>query len=163
MTKKMLQGIAIGIFVTTLFFAYNFYYTNSFTIIKEVPTELNGDLLEQEIEHYLQSNDLVAVDKKGYEELLSKVDEIEEVEDEEKVIEQEEDPQKISTKEVSFIIEPGTSSGTVGLMLEEKGLINDRNQFENFLIDAGLETKIKAGEYQLSTDMSLDEIIRQIT
>lgn len=164
MTKKMLQGIAAGIMLTTLIFAYNFYFTNNFTIIKDQPDNVIGEVSEEDIEQYLKSHNLVAVDKLEYEELLNMNEvEKEEVEKNDEDGRQEEVVEDESIKEVLFVVEPGTSSGAVGIMLEEEGLIDDRQQFENYLSDAGLETQIRAGEYYLSTGMSLEEIIENLT
>lgn len=168
MTNKMLQGLAIGIMVTTSIFAYGFYYTNSFTVINEVPVEI-ADFSKEDIEHYLRSNDLLAVKKNDYEELLSKVEnrdgetKVESVEGQIEELINEENNESESTKELWFVIEPGTASSLIGLKLEEKGLIKDKVQFENFLIEGRLETQIKAGKFKLSSNMSLEEIIEEIT
>ncbi len=159
----MLQGLAIGIIVTTSIFAYNFYYTTSFTLKKEVPVEVAGDLSEEDIKDYLRSNDLLTVNKNDYEELLAKVENRAGKDESFEKKEMKKNNKNEITKEIRLTIKPGTASSLIGFELEGKGLIKDKTQFEKFLIKAGLETKIKAGEYKLSSDMSLEEIIDEIT
>lgn len=160
MTKKMLQGIATGILLTTLLLAYNLYFTDNFHVIKEIPSEEKVNFTEQDLEDYLQNHGLVAIDKLEYEQLLDIASE-EVVESApsspEKVIE------RVVVKEITFTIEPGMSSGSVAQSLEESGLIADRVVFEEYVSRNGLETKIKAGVYSLTSDMSLEDILKTIT
>ncbi|QOY36142.1 endolytic transglycosylase MltG [Anaerobacillus isosaccharinicus] len=162
MTKKMLQGIATGILLTTLLLAYNFYFTDNFLVIKEKPSEEKMNFTEQDLEDYLQDHGLVAIDKLEYEQLLEGNLASEEVIESapsspEKVIE------RVVVKEITFTIEPGMSSGSVAQSLEESGLIADRSVFEEYVSRNGLETKIKAGVYSLTSDMSLEDILKTIT
>lgn len=160
MTKKMLQGIATGILLTTLLLAYNFYFTDNFHVIKEIPSEEKVNFTEHDLEDYLQDHGLVAIDKLEYEQLLDIASE-EVVESapssREKVIE------RVVVKEITFTIEPGMSSGSVAQSLEESGLIADRVEFEKYVSRNGLETRIKAGVYSLTSDMSLEDILKTIT
>lgn len=161
MTKKMLQGIATGILLTTLLLAYNFYFTDNFYVIKEVPSEEKVNFTEQDLEDYLQNHGLVTIDKIEYEQLLEDNSASEEVESAptppEKIIE------RVVIKEITFTIEPGMSSGNVAQLLEEKGLIQDRVIFEEYVSRNGLETRIKAGVYSITSDMSLEDIAKKIT
>lgn len=157
MTKKMLQGMSAGILLSTLIFAYNFYFTDNFIVKKEIPIE--REITTEEIETYLKSNQLITIEKEAYEELINSVNE----NDNSKKKIEEYVYEESAPKEILFVIEPGTSSSVVAMMLEEKQLINDRKQFEDYLINANLETKIRAGEYLLSTDMSLQEIVEKLT
>ncbi|RXI99444.1 hypothetical protein DS745_14570 [Anaerobacillus alkaliphilus] len=163
MTKKTLQGIATGILLTTLVFAFNFYYSDNTTIQIEIPSEeKTRAITDQDIEEYIAKNGLVVLDLIDYEKLLDQVANRETVEidnepNSEKIIE------RIVVKEVFFTIEPGTSSSSIALLLEEKGLITSKENFESYLKQKGLETKIKAGDYTLASDMSLEEIVEKLT
>lgn len=150
MTKKMLQGIATGIFFTTSIFGFNFYFTDNSQIETEV-----ASFSEQDLQAYLQENDLVAVSKAEYVELFTK-DENNEVD--EKIVEED-----VEAKEITIIIKPGMSSGEVGLLLQEKGLIDDYQQFSDYIMNNQLETKVKAGEFKLSTEMTIKEIVEALS
>lgn len=161
MTKKTLQGIATGILLTTLLFTYNFYFTDNFYVIKEIPSEEKVNFTEQDFKEYLQNHNLVVIDKLEYEQLLEERNTIEEVEV--KVPATPEKSKEKVVKEITFNIEPGMSSSSIALHLKEKGLISDNKLFEKYIINNGLETKLKAGEYLLRSDMSLEEIVKKLT
>ncbi|MCT8139724.1 endolytic transglycosylase MltG [Anaerobacillus sp. CMMVII] len=161
MTKKMLQGIATGILLTTLLFTYKYYFTDDFHVITEVTSNEKVVFTEQDLEEYLQVHGLAVIDQLELEQLQNNQAVLTETPETtpppEKVIEKE------VIKEITFTIEPGTSSGSVGQLLEEKGLISDRKLFDNYLIKNKLEGKIKAGEYFLTSEMTLEEIIEKLT
>ncbi len=161
MTKKTLQGIATGILLTTILFAYHYYFTDRFHILIEETTEIKN-ITEQDIEEYLAANHLVVVDEIDYEQLLEKLAKAEELEQNNEAV-TDNTIERIIIKEVVFTIEPGTSSSSIALLLEEKGLINSKEQFETYLFEKGLETKLKAGNYSLTSDMSLEEIAEKLT
>lgn len=156
MSKKMLRGIATGILITTLFFAYSFYFTDIFYVNETPVTE--KVISEQDVTKYLQEHNLKMIPVDEYEELVAKVDIIEK----EKKLDEDEEILKEDTK-IKLIIEPGMSSSAVGQLLEEKDIITDKNSFENYIITKGLETKIRAGEYDISSTMSIEEIVDIIT
>ncbi|WNF37759.1 hypothetical protein RJD24_04700 [Bacillaceae bacterium IKA-2] len=153
MTKKMLQGLATGIFFTTSILSFAFYFTDYFQIGNEVAT-----FSEQDLQAYLDENDLVTVNQTEYELLHKKVEKID-TETAESETNNQDAEEEIEEKEITIIIKVGMSSGAVGLLLEEKGLIDDNQQFAEYLLNNELETKIKAGEYQLSTEMTIKEIV----
>jgi len=49
-----------------------------------------------------------------------------------------------------FTVNPGESVNSVGLRLEQAGLIQSASAFRLYLIYAGLDTNLQAGEYELS-------------
>ena len=64
--------------------------------------------------------------------------------------------------EQSFTIEMGEPVDSVANHLESVGLIRDAESFRTYLVYAGLDTSIQAGEYQLSTAMSAIGIGHQL-
>ena len=66
MTKKTLQGIAVGILLTTLLFAYQFYFTDTFIVVKEITIEPNENEFDDQLKQHLETNKLVLIDKEDY-------------------------------------------------------------------------------------------------
>lgn len=157
MSKKLLQGIAAGIFLSTTIFSYQFYFNNQ--------SITQNSQFEHELTNYLEEHNLIALDKDEYEELLSDLEKNIQVSTTEDLIVEEDLAGEVTDeiKEIVFIIEIGMSTGEIGLMLEQEGLIKDRKHFEEFIIKNGLETKVKAGTYNLSTSMSLEQIVEELS
>ncbi len=63
---------------------------------------------------------------------------------------------------VSFEIKMGESVNSIALNLENAGLIRDAGAFRLYLIYAGMDTGIQAGEYQLSPAQNAVEIAKSI-
>lgn len=156
MTKKMLQGIAIGILFTTILFATNLSFSDN---PQGSPTSEPITITEEMVEQYTKNEGLVVITKEEYEQFLAESIALEELKEGTHEITFE----KIIVKEIMVTINPGTSTGSVAGLLEEKGIINSKEQFEAYLIRQGLETKIKAGVYILRTDMTFEEIAEKLT
>ena len=62
----------------------------------------------------------------------------------------------------TFVIATGESVNSVAVHLQEAGLIRDAESFRAYLIYAGLDTSIQAGEYRLSAAMSAIDIAREL-
>ena len=68
-------------------------------------------------------------------------------------------PKSTDTKEVTFVIEPGTSKTTVAKNLEMAGLIHNKYVLDVYFYF--VESNIQAGEYILSPSMSPEEMIHK--
>jgi UPF0755 protein len=64
--------------------------------------------------------------------------------------------------EINLAIEPGESVSSITQNLERAGLIPNANAFRNYLLYAGLDVSLKAGEYQLDPAMSPIDIAQAI-
>ena len=71
-------------------------------------------------------------------------------------------PLDISGPKQSFTVELDESVDSVANHLESVGLIRDAGAFRAYLIYSGLDTSIQAGDYQLSTAMSIIDIAHQL-
>jgi UPF0755 protein len=60
---------------------------------------------------------------------------------------------------VSFVIESGESAGGIAERLAEEGFIVDAEVFRRLLQWRGADSALEAGEYELSRNMTMDEII----
>ncbi len=64
---------------------------------------------------------------------------------------------------ITFTIKKGMSSGQVAKLLVEKGLIEDADDFNQYIVKKGKASIIRVGEYTVSADASYDEIVTAIT
>jgi len=71
-------------------------------------------------------------------------------------------PAKIPGEEISFAIQPGDPANTVIRRLAEAGLIADAEAFRDYLIYTGVDTRLKTGQFRLSTAMTPIEIAEAI-
>jgi UPF0755 protein len=71
-------------------------------------------------------------------------------------------PLDISGQEQTFTIDMGEPVDSVANHLQSVGLIRDAESFRTYLVYAGLDTSIQAGDYKLSTAMSPMDIARQL-
>lgn len=71
-------------------------------------------------------------------------------------------PLDLSGAEQTFTIEVGESVDSVANHLQSVGLIGDAEAFRSYMIYAGMDTSMQAGEYKLSTAMSAMDIAHQL-
>ncbi|NLW39847.1 MAG: endolytic transglycosylase MltG [Tissierellia bacterium] len=64
---------------------------------------------------------------------------------------------------VHINIPPGSLPAKIGDILVESGLIQDRNEFVNKVVELRMETRLKSGEYEIAKNSSLEEIIQVLT
>jgi len=67
------------------------------------------------------------------------------------------------TGKVSFTIPSGSVSSKIGEILKENNLIKDIKEFEDKVYEMGLESKLKAGDFEIEQTATLEEIIKIIT
>ena len=71
-------------------------------------------------------------------------------------------PLDLSGAEQSFTVEVGESVDAVANHLQSVGLIQDAEALRTYMIYAGMDVSMQAGEYKLSTAMSAMDIARQL-
>ena len=71
-------------------------------------------------------------------------------------------PLDLSGADQSFTVEVGESVDAVANHLQSVGLIKDAEALRTYMIYAGMDTSMQAGEYKLSTAMSAMDIARQL-
>jgi hypothetical protein len=69
----------------------------------------------------------------------------------------------VNSSKISFNIESGMSSGKVAELLEEKGLIDDADEFNTYIVEMGKASVIKIGTYTLPKGSTYGDIISEIT
>lgn len=69
----------------------------------------------------------------------------------------------VSETTVKFDITPGMSSQAVSNLLEEKGIIPDATDFNNYVVESGNVNNLQVGEYEVKSGESYDTIIGKLT
>lgn len=75
----------------------------------------------------------------------------------------EEDSSSPGIVKVLFLIEADTEPDSISYELEQSGIIDDANAFEDYLAANNLSKKIKIGEYKLDSSMTHNNIAKIIT
>ncbi len=68
-----------------------------------------------------------------------------------------------TAEEITFSIEKGMSSGKVAVLLEEKGLVEDAEKFNTYIIKEGKSGLIMIGKYTVEKGSSFEMILDTIT
>jgi len=71
-------------------------------------------------------------------------------------------PVDSTAREVSFTIAEGDGAADVAARLESEGIIRSADAFTAYLVYAGLDTKLQAGEFQLSAAMAPTQIAQKL-
>lgn len=66
------------------------------------------------------------------------------------------------TRTVMVTIPSGSSAQSIAEILYNKNLISDTDEFIQRSIALGMDTKLKSGDFEITSDMGLDEIIKEI-
>lgn len=64
---------------------------------------------------------------------------------------------------VRISIPEGSSSSIIGTILEEQGLVSNKDEFVNKAKELNLDTKLRSGNYEIAKDSSLEDIVNLIT
>lgn len=94
--------------------------------------------------------------------LENDIDEITDIKDNNDTIENPDNNKDEVVEEpvvVKVSIPSGSLPSTIGSILEDKGLIISKNDFVEKSQELKLDTKLKSGDFNISTDSSIEEII----
>jgi len=64
---------------------------------------------------------------------------------------------------VTFNITPGMSSEAISKLLEEKGIIKNAYEFNQYVVDTGNVNNLQIGEYEVKSGENYDTIIGRLT
>lgn len=150
----MLRGISIGIVIATCLLSVVYFVT---------PKQENA-LSKEKVEQYLSTQDLVAISKQEYEQLKLKdtnatkneTSKPKSEEKEEAVEEKEEE--EIPTQHFTLTIVSGMNSLEIANILEDNQIISSGQEFDAYLTENEINTLIQIGTFELSSDMSFEEI-----
>ncbi|WP_209124036.1 endolytic transglycosylase MltG [Alkalihalobacillus sp. BA299] len=175
MDKHTARGLSIGFFITGIVLLLFKSVLAPAHITAEEPV-----LTQETIEVFLKENNLLVISEEDYETLKNgQVEAVateekpaEEKKDESKaddqVVEEKEEVKEEKTEEDKPVthkikISSGMVSPDVAKILKEKGLIQDESEFVRLVESKNAAKYIQIGEHELTTDMSMDEIISVIT
>lgn len=65
--------------------------------------------------------------------------------------------------EVTFTIEPGSSSQDIAAAVKGVGLVATEKEFLDRVAELGVETSLQAGTFTIPTDATIDEVVAQLT
>jgi hypothetical protein len=152
MTSKNLRGFSAGIIISTGILA-GVYYT--------ADTDNRTELTDDTVEQYLSEKGELAISKEEYTSLT-------EVESASAAPQKEEDkaePEKEEEKvfQMTLTITQGMSTGEVCDLLQKGNIIKDSNEFLKYLRSNNLEGAVRAESHQVNSNMSFDEIAKEIT
>ncbi|MBN2898165.1 MAG: endolytic transglycosylase MltG [Clostridia bacterium] len=69
----------------------------------------------------------------------------------------------IAPKTVEFVVPSGMLASKIIQKLEDEGLIDSKSEFTQRLSERKLDSKLRSGTFNLSTDMNYDQIINKLT
>ncbi len=157
MSKQGLRAFSAGMIISTSLLA-GFYY---FEEPKE--QEPTSEITEDSVNQYLQENGLLAIDQEHYEELVSLSEaRPENTENEETEDGQANETDKVITK-YTLEIKSGMNSKEIAEQLKHVGIIDNADDFYTYILERNLATKIQIGSFELSSDLSYEEITAKIT
>lgn len=160
MTKRGLQAFAGGMILATSVLAGTFYFSPE---DKADASKEDTKITESQVKSYLETNKMVSLDRNEYEELLSSKEEALKQADEAKKEEPAEKGAPAKEGNYKLSIQDGMSSADVSDKLEKDGLIPSAKDFNDYVIDAGYHTKVRAGEFELKYGMGFKEIVNVLT
>lgn len=166
--KHFLRVYALGLLTATLVFTiyYLFFYEPEIQFIEEELSESEMITALEAFGYYIyEDNPLESIDEEDSESTQldqdEDNDEITEVDDTNE-IENSVDENELSNDSFILIIEEGMTITEVADILILEEIIEDRDELANYLIENDYGTNIQIGEFELTEDMSLAEVVETI-
>jgi hypothetical protein len=167
--KQIIRAFSLGLLTATLLL-FVVYQIKTEKPKHELPLE--GVSIE-EASKLLKTKGYVLLSESEFHELITaseqksdlekektKSDDEKTVQEEKESIEEKENPTVI---EYTLTIAPGMNSIDIADTLEEANIIDNSEEFQQFLEENGYSTFIQIGDFTLHNQMSLDEIAKIIT
>ncbi|MCA1031746.1 endolytic transglycosylase MltG [Bacillus timonensis] len=158
MNNLHLRSFSIGMMLATFVFSYIHFFHSG-----EIEINQKG------LKNYLAQNELTLVKNKEYEHLVKMKQKAEEYESKVKDDKEEEettDNKETTSTDILFydlVINEGMYSSDISKLLFEAGIIKDATEFNQYLIDNNLQDKVQIGTYEVTNEMSYEEIAELIT
>lgn len=152
MNKRSVRAFSVGIlFAALLLFISGFG--------KET------DISVKKAKEVLTNEGFVVVSKAEYDKLSAPQTKEVPAKDEEQKEETKAPEKEEEVKVVHFALEitSGMSTGEISTKLKQANIINNEEDFEQFLIDNGYHTKVQVGTFELNSQMNHEEIAKTIT
>lgn len=107
-----------------------------------------------------EGEDYASIENDNLQEVNSEFDIVENIEDTKINVEQS---NTNKTDYITFEVVPGSTSYIVSKTLLNKGLIDDENKFNKYLMDNDYSTKIRVGTYRVASDSTYEQLARLLT
>ncbi|QDP40614.1 endolytic transglycosylase MltG [Radiobacillus deserti] len=169
--KYTIRAFSIGIFAATFVIAIAYFFLNNETELtsKEMIKQLEeegytvsqaGETAEEPTKESSNEQPEVTEEKPEQPEEDAPTKEEPPADTDEQAV--EETPSK-EQETYKLVIEYGTSLSTVFQNLEQAGVIKSAQEFSTFVTENGYETEIQAGEFELKTNMTYQQVADALT
>jgi hypothetical protein len=159
--KYYMRGMGIGVFVTTLIFLIAIAFMKPNTTAETTATTQESG--KQTIKEEQEKEEPVQEETEG--ETPEHVDEkqVETTVDEDGTVTTVETIPGATGEPVSFTIQGGEGSATVGDKLQEAGLVDSGSRFNRYLEDNNYDNVIQPGTYSIPKGSTYEEVAQIIT
>lgn len=172
--KYYLRGLGTGIFVSTLILsiAFEVRMSKMDTLNRSMPEEESSIQTESVTSADTKDTEKSTTEKTTTEEdtresttqeVTTKEEEIETTSEKWNVTETEISTLNPSSAEVTIDIYSGMSSNKVAARLEELGVIEDAEDFNEYIYENHVENRIRTGKFDISQDATYEDIVSIIT
>ncbi len=164
MFNSGLRGFGAGLIVAAGILALVHYQGSE---NQEVKAEGSESITYEEVKTYLKNEGLVAVEEARFEQLqAAQPSEEKPSEDAEEKSEDEAKDEENKEEQVhstTLVVRKGTSTGEVTNFLENHKIIKSSDELLNYLRSNNMESKVRFGNYEVNSNMSIAEIAKTIT
>lgn len=177
--KHLLQGTAIGLFIATSVFSAVYFFGPSGEGSNKNVSSIDDAIALLESEQYSVITDeelerlhdeirqLERILEETYQEDLDEVDDegTNEENDTDEIADEVDDStdEEEEVREFVLKIEAGMHSRNIGEVLKKYGIVEDERDFERYVLELGVDRRIQIGEFKLTSNMTMDDIVKIIT
>ncbi|WP_349407825.1 hypothetical protein [Pseudalkalibacillus sp. SCS-8] len=165
MFNSGLRGFGAGLIVAAGILAI-VHYQGSGAEDTQAKAEGSETITYEEVKSFLDSEGLVAITQAELDQM--KEGKAGKDSDDKKSGKTEEDTEEESAEKeevikTTLVISKGTSTGEVTSFLEKQKIIDDGDDLLDYIQDHNLETKVRFGEYDVNSKMTIAQIAKIIT
>lgn len=190
--KHTVRSFSIGLLTAGVIMLIGFYFFNTESAqTKELTVDEMVPLVEEEGYRIISEEDYIALslrsDSSTSNEEEEEAEEAEAVEEDDESPEEAEEPDENQEAEentnddgnddsdeetaeeeeeittYTLNIEEGMTSSEFSSLLEENNIVEDASEFNQYIEDEGYSLRVQIGEFELTSDMTVNEIAEEIT
>lgn len=165
MNRRTIRAFALGILFSACAVSGIYYFTG--IIPKTIDVGYAEKMLSEEGYTVLtESEHKTLIEKAEPEELaVQETKDKPDTQPEEKSVEtaQQEKQEQPAVSVINITIESGMSPSEIAGILHQYNIIDDQGEFERYLIDTGFHTKIQLGTFELTDQMSFEQLAKVLT
>jgi uncharacterized protein YlxW (UPF0749 family) len=153
MNKQSTRAFAAGLFLSAIILIIFSYYDEDNADPKDLLTDQGYVILTEE--EAKQRNEEVSNLQEQVETLTKNNSETQE--------EKKAGDNDTAANTITLTVSPGMTPIEIADTLESSGIIRNASDLNSYLVNSGLADKIQIGEYQLDSDMTLEQISTILT